>query len=194
MLLVNVLIGMLAVHLRAAAPADSLPSATQSPRGARDFTPPAPARDWNAIVLHHSATAGGSVASIDAVHRRQTDAAGKPWLGIGYHFVVGNGRSMGDGQIEPTFRWQKQLAGAHAGRREENERGIGICLIGNFDVSTPTARQLAAVRTLVKTLAARYAIPSGRVVRHQDVGATLCPGRLFPWEQVVADLPPAEGT
>jgi N-acetylmuramoyl-L-alanine amidase len=194
MLLVNALIGVLAVQVHAAAPADSLPTTTPAARSTADFTPLVPARQWNAIVLHHSATEGGSVASIDAVHRRQTDAAGKPWLGIGYHFVVGNGRSMGDGEIQPTFRWQKQLAGAHAGRREENEHGIGICLIGNFDVAPPTTRQLAAVRALVKTLAARYAIKIDRVVRHQDIGATLCPGRLFPWEQVVADLPAAKGS
>ncbi|MEX0675765.1 MAG: peptidoglycan recognition family protein [Pirellulales bacterium] len=61
----------------------------------------------------------------------------------------------------------------------------GICLIGNFDVTPPTAKQVAAVRALLNTLAKRYGIPRGRVLRHQDVTATLCPGRLFPWEQVL---------
>jgi hypothetical protein len=191
MLLVNALIGVLAITLEAA-PAEPLSTAAAPSAG--DFAPTARPRDWNTIVLHHSATAGGSVASIDAVHRRQKDADGKPWLGIGYHFVVGNGRSMSDGEIQPTFRWQQQLPGAHAGRRAENEHGIGICLIGNFDVTAPTAKQLAAVRELVRTLAARYAIPRERVVRHQDITTTLCPGRLFPWEQVVADLPASGGS
>lgn len=196
MLLLNALIGVLAVDFWAAVPAvgDSFSSENSVSRRSRDFEPAVAARDWKSIVLHHSATSGGSVESIDAVHRRQKDAEGKPWLGIGYHFVVGNGRRMGDGEIRPTFRWRKQLPGAHAGRREENERGIGICLIGNFDAAAPTAKQVAAVRVLVKTLAARYGIPRRRVLRHQDVAATLCPGRLFPWEQVLADLPPAKGT
>jgi hypothetical protein len=192
MLLVNALIGVLAISLHAA-PVDSLTSPA-APRIDDDFIPPVTARNWHSIVLHHSATAGGSVASIDAVHRRQTDADGKPWLGIGYHFVVGNGRSMGDGEIRPTFRWQKQLAGAHAGKRAENEHGIGICLIGNFDETAPTAKQLAAVRQLLKTLAARYAIPRERILRHQDITSTLCPGRLFPWEQVIAGLSAARGS
>lgn len=193
MLLVNALIGVLAIHLQAA-PADALSGAAPEAQSADEFMPPVAARDWHTIVLHHSATAAGSVESIDAVHRRKTDAGGKPWLGIGYHFVVGNGRGMGDGEIQPTFRWQKQLAGAHAGRREENEHGIGICLIGDFEVTAPTAKQVTAVRKLIKTLAARYAIPKQRVVRHRDITATLCPGRLFPWEQVVADLPAEKGS
>jgi hypothetical protein len=193
MLLLNALIGVLAVHLLAA-PAESFSPQDSAAGRALDLQPAVPARDWTAIVLHHSATSGGSIESIDAMHRRQKDADGKPWLGIGYHFVVGNGQNMGDGEIRPTFRWQKQLAGAHAGKRDENEHGIGICLIGNFDDAAPTLKQVAAVRALVKTLAARYAISRRRILRHQDVQATLCPGRLFPWEQVIAEVPEAKGS
>jgi len=103
-----------------------------------------PARTWKAIVLHHSATSGGSVASIDAVNRRQKDRGGVPWRGIGYHFVVGNGQQMGDGQIQPTFRWREQLDGAHAAVKRMNEQAIGICLIGNFDDVPPTPIQVVS--------------------------------------------------
>jgi len=148
-----------------------------------------PARQWRTIVLHHSATAEGDVASIDAVHRQQKDSAGNPWLGIGYHFVVGNGQRMGDGEVRATFRWRGQMAGAHAGRRDQNEHGIGICLIGNFESSPPTPKQLAALTDLLKNLSTRYAITRTHVLRHQDVRSTLCPGRLFPWEQMLATVP-----
>ncbi len=159
-----------------------------------EIEPQVPPRAWSKIVLHHSATRGGSVASIDAVHRQQKDRSGAPWLGIGYHFVIGNGRDMGDGVLEPTFRWARQLPGAHAGRREENERGIGICLIGNFDETPPTARQMDTLNSLLRSLAARFSIPPECVLRHSDVQATRCPGRLFPWGQVVAGLEPASGS
>jgi hypothetical protein len=152
----------------------------------------APRRVWRAIVLHHSATRGGDVAAIDAVHRQQKDRAGVPWRGIGYHFVVGNGRQMADGSIEPTFRWREQLDGAHASANRMNEQAIGICLVGNFDEAAPTAKQIASVSKLVQTLAEQYSIDRHRVFRHQDVQATLCPGRLFPWDQVLAGLPPAK--
>jgi hypothetical protein len=148
-----------------------------------------PSREWRTIVLHHSATLEGNVASIDAVHRQQKDSDGNPWLGIGYHFVVGNGRQMGDGEVRATFRWRGQMAGAHAGRSEQNEHGIGICLIGNFEDTPPTPKQLAALTELLKTLSMRYAITRSHVLRHQDVRATLCPGRFFPWEQMLAEVP-----
>ncbi|HEV3136527.1 MAG TPA: peptidoglycan recognition family protein [Pirellulales bacterium] len=158
--------------------------------GPRDrFEPPVASRAWKSIVLHHSATEQGSVSSIDAAHRKQKDRRGHPWLGIGYHFVVGNGRPMADGEVQPTFRWLQQLSGAHAGSRDFNESGIGICLIGNFDERAPTAKQVASVRELLQILARRYAIPRERILRHLDVQATLCPGRLFPWDQALAGLP-----
>ncbi len=151
-----------------------------------------PQRDWTSIVLHHSATSGGDVAAIDKVHRQQRDSNGQPWLGIGYHFVIGNGRPMGDGEVEATFRWRRQLPGAHAGRHDYNEHGIGICLIGNFDEAPPTEKQLAAARELVRHLAQQYRIPRPRILRHRDVQSTACPGRRFPWEEfraAVAALP-----
>lgn len=187
MLLRITLMGMLSAVLPAAATAVS-PS--QAVLDVEDSA----ARDWDCIVLHHSATSGGSVEAIDAVHRRQRDSAGKPWLGIGYHFVVGNGHSMADGEVQPTFRWRQQLAGAHAGRRQQNEHGIGICLVGNFDEAPPTERQLAALGDLLQALSDRYSISRTSVLRHQDVHATQCPGRLFPWEQVLADVPEKDGS
>jgi len=62
-----------------------------------------------------------------------SDRSGKPWLGIATHFVVGNGQKWVDGEVQATFRWHKQLPGAHAAYRDHNDNGIGICLIGNFD-------------------------------------------------------------
>ena len=191
MLLLNVLVTLIATAWSAtplAAEPCQLDSQPDGLQASGNFKPTVPSREWNSIVLHHSATAVGDVASIDAVHRAQKDRFGNPWLGIGYHFVIGNGRKMADGEIQPTFRWSKQLPGAHAGTRSYNEHGIGICLIGNFEEAAPTARQLVAVGNLMKTLAERYAIPREQVLRHRDVQATACPGRLFPWEQVMADL------
>jgi hypothetical protein len=153
-----------------------------------EFEPPGVSLDWKYLVLHHSATDGGSVESVDAGHRLRKDQFGNPWLGIGYHFVVGNGHGMPDGQVEPTFRWREQLPGAHAGSREHNRLGIGICLIGNFDDALPTPRQIAAVRQLCHWLIGRYQIPCKRVLRHLDVAATSCPGRLFPYAQLIDEL------
>jgi hypothetical protein len=153
-----------------------------------EFEPPGVSLDWKYLVLHHSATEGGSVESVDAGHRQRKDQFGNPWLGIGYHFVIGNGEGMPDGQIEPTFRWKEQLHGAHAGSRQHNRRGVGICLIGNFEEAPPTPRQIAAVGQLCEWLGGRYEIPRERVLRHLDVAATKCPGRLFPYRELIDEL------
>jgi hypothetical protein len=150
------------------------------------FEPPIASHAWKYIVLHHSAGDEGSVASIDADHRQRTDRAGRHWLGIGYHFVIGNGQGMPDGLIEPTFRWREQLHGAHAGSHEYNRDGIGICLVGDFSQSPPSDRQVAAARQLIGWLSARYSIDAKHVLRHGDVAASDCPGRFFPAELLVS--------
>ena len=133
-------------------------------------------RAWEFVVVHHTATAAGDVASIHAAHRRRRDAAGNRWRGVGYHFVVGNGRGMPDGSVEPTFRWRGQLSGAHAGDREGNAAGVGVALIGDFTKTDPTPAQLAAVRRLIAHLRAAYDIPADGVRPHSDFVATACPG------------------
>ena len=152
------------------------------------WEPTVASRPWSYIVLHHSATDQGDVDAIDAEHRGRTDADGNPWLGIGYHFVIGNGHGMSDGRIEPTFRWLEQLHGAHAGSRPHNDAGIGICLIGNFDEQPPSPLQMAAVRRLVHDLTHRYGIAPENVLKHSDVKATACPGTHFPYEELIQSL------
>jgi N-acetyl-anhydromuramyl-L-alanine amidase AmpD len=141
-------------------------------------------REWRTIVIHHTAARHGSVESIHEAHLKRKDSNGNPWLGIGYHFVIGNGQGMSDGEIEQTFRWREQLQGAHAGAGEYNERGIGIALVGNFDEEPPTAAQLAAVKQLVSALQIRFGIAGDKVIGHSDIKATACPGRHFPIDEV----------
>ena len=148
----------------------------------------APSRRWNYIVIHHSATIGGTMEAIDQGHRgRGFDN------GVGYHFMVNNGRSPGtaDGQITPTPRWLEQLDGAHtkvAGHPEFNTEGIGICLIGNLDEHQPTPAQMASLEMLVQTLRGRYDVPLERIVGHGELKNTRCPGRLFPMQEFLMDL------
>jgi hypothetical protein len=144
----------------------------------------APVRDWKYLVIHHTATNSGNVEVIDAAHRQKKDRQGNPWLGIGYHFVIGNGNGMDDGAIESTFRWRGQMPGAHAGSAEHNSSGIGICLVGNFEEAAPTRAQLAAVHRLTQALADRYSLSGRDVIGHSDVKSTACPGKLFPLAEI----------
>jgi len=156
------------------------------------WKPDAELREWNYIVLHHTASDSGSVDSIHQEHLKRKDKNGNHWLGIGYHFVIGNGNGMPDGEIEPTFRWRQQLQGAHAGVADYNQHGIGVVLIGNFEHSPPTDAQSEAVKDLVGILKREYGIASSKVLGYGDVKATECPGKLFPMSEVRSSQPADE--
>ena len=112
---------------------------------------------------------------------------GRPsWEGVGYDFVIGNGIDSGDGQVEVTFRWRRQMAGAHCGGTPDNwanEDAVGICLVGNFNYTTPTTQQMQSLLKLVRFLKKRYGISNGSIYGHKNTpGAhvTDCPGHKFP--------------
>jgi N-acetylmuramoyl-L-alanine amidase len=142
-------------------------------------------RKWLYIVIHHSATPVGSEA---AFHRFHRDVKG--WDGIGYDFVIGNGNGARDGLVEVTYRWEKQLVGAHAGSKLYNERGIGICLVGDLENGRMSAKQLEALVGLVNYLQERCNIPTANIVGHSQVRprGTICPGKNFPWFELLPRL------
>ncbi|HRA88896.1 MAG TPA: peptidoglycan recognition family protein [Planctomycetaceae bacterium] len=140
--------------------------------------------EWTYIIVHHSATESGSVESIHADHLNRRDANGNPWLGIGYHFVIGNGQGMPDGTVQATFRWKEQIHGAHSGMSLYNARGIGICLIGDFQQNPPSHAQIASLKQLVKVLATRHRITPDHFMGHAAVKPTACPGKHFPLNEI----------
>jgi hypothetical protein len=140
--------------------------------------------DWQYIVVHHSATDSGSIESIHKEHLERRDGEGNPWLGIGYHFLIGNGRGMPDGAVRATFRWKEQIHGAHSGDAVFNTRGIGICVIGNFENGPPSMAQLESLKSLVKILAVRHRITPENFMGHGSVKATACPGKHFPLNEI----------
>ena len=156
----------------------------------RDWLPPSRAeKRWTAIVIHHSATENGNAAIFDRMHREE-----KHWEGVGYDFVIGNGIDSGDGQVEVTFRWRRQIAGAHCGGTPgnwANEDAVGICLVGNFNHELPTARQMQSLLRLIRFLQKRYGIPKSRIYGHKTTpGArvTDCPGNMFPMARLKSML------
>jgi LysM repeat protein len=139
------------------------------PRGVR-------ARRWRYIVIHHSATSVGNAAIFDRCHRNR-----RMKYGLAYHFVIGNGTRSGDGEIEVGGRWTAQLHGGHCGDYRMNQIGIGICLVGDFEKTHPTRKQMESLLYLLKYLIKEYNVPKQRVIGHRDVrgGDTKCPGKNF---------------
>jgi len=142
----------------------------------------APAADaesptWDGIVIHHSASIQGSLATITRQHELQG------LNGLGYHFVIGNGNGAEDGELLVGYRWSEQLPGAHVdGPRGEryNATKIGICLIGDGDRRGFTAEQMSTLMQVVRGLQEEFDIPDSAVELHRDVASTSSPGRFFP--------------
>lgn len=132
---------------------------------------------WSSIVLHHSGSIAGSPASLDAQSRSQG------LKGLGYHFVIGNGNGLDDGELYIGPRWLDQVAGAHvAGERadEWNRSAVGVCLVGDGRRRDFTDRQMAELVSLVAELCRDLQIPKDRVYLHRDLTRTEDPGRRFP--------------
>lgn len=137
------------------------------------------ARRWKYIVAHHSGIEDGNARTYDREHRRRGYENG-----LAYHFVIGNGRDSGEGEIEIGTRWTRQIQGGHVRSEEYNEHGIGICLVGNFENRSLTERQLASFTALVdwlRTEAPLGLTPSFTVHRWVDRNHTVCPGKHFPY-------------
>lgn len=132
---------------------------------------------WQAIVVHHSGSPVGKPASIDAEHRRMN------LKGLGYHFVIGNGAGMENGEIHVGYRWMDQVPGAHASGADAewyNLHSIGICLVGDGDTDSFTEAQMRRLTDLVNALAREFKIPRDRILLHSDVAPVSDPGPMFP--------------
>lgn len=124
----------------------------------------------NRIILHHS---GVSVLqSVEVIHNYHKNT--NKWAGIGYHFYVRKDGSIYRGRPE-------EMIGAHA--YGANSDSIGICAEGNFNEETMSEVQKNAIKELVAYLKEKYNIT--KVQRHSDTIATTCPGKNYPFEDIV---------
>ncbi len=139
---------------------------------------------WRFIIVHNSGTRQGNARIFDYYHRnvrRMTN-------GLAYHFVIGNGTSSGNGEIEVGNRWRRQINGGHVHSDYLNNISLGICLVGDFNRDQPTRAQLDSCEELIRYLRARC----GKV-EHNDIPVrphremnpprwpTDCPGDAFPY-------------
>jgi len=125
-------------------------------------------------IIHHSYSGDVSSQTIHEWHlQRETD--GRPWLGIGYHFVIRRNGGIETGRAIDTV-------GAHAGA-SANGDSIGTCITGNFEVDLPTPQQIDSLLWLHRVhLRERYG--DLELTGHNQHMATSCPGTRFPWAEV----------
>lgn len=127
------------------------------------------------IIIHHAAINSADVYAIHNSHIQQG------WAGIGYNFYVRK-----DGSVFEGRGWNK--VGAHTSGY--NDESVGICCEGYYEhdangyTQAPPNAQLTALIKMVAWAMERYGLDSGDIYGHRELGATACPGNLFPLAEV----------
>lgn len=122
------------------------------------------------IILHHAA-GDGDVESIHNWH-----IYGNGWLGIGYHFYIRKDGTIYRGRPE-------EMVGGHT--YGSNSTSIGICCEGNFENEKMSPAQKNSCGELVGYLLEKWPTVY-KVSKHKDYNATACPGKNFPFEDIIA--------
>jgi N-acetylmuramoyl-L-alanine amidase len=127
---------------------------------------------FDRITIHHQ---GGEVTTStdrDRVIRNisgvLTGHAGRGYGDIGYHFVVDYAGTAWEGR-------SLVYEGAHVA--EQNEKNIGIMLLGNFELQSPSEAQMGCLKKMIATLRDHYQVKKHRIYGHRDLGASACPGK-----------------
>ncbi len=131
---------------------------------------------YDRITIHHqggrpsvSRVQNAVVSEIDAIyggHRRLR------YGDIAYHFIVDYSGRVWEGR---SLAYQ----GAHV--IKENDRNLGVLLLGNFEEQSPSQESLDSILSLVQRLRVRFGVKKHRVYGHRDLGSSVCPGKhLYP--------------
>lgn len=120
------------------------------------------------LVLHHAAWKTCTVQDVHNAH------INNGWAGIGYHYFVRKNGEIWRGRPEGTV-------GAHA--IGVNAKSIGICAEGDYSTETMPTVQLNSIISLCRDIINRY--PNICLVRHCEVSATDCPGKNYPFNEIV---------
>jgi N-acetylmuramoyl-L-alanine amidase len=141
---------------------------------------------WDTIVIHHLGQPAGSPESLDRAHRKSGLS------GLGYHFLIGNGNGLDDGDVHVGYRWLNQISAAKpvdVDPSHWSDGTITVCLVGNGNRRPFTDQQLEHLSHLVQRLQLELSISPQRVLLAQEVGSDeTSPGLYFAEAQFRSQL------
>ena len=152
------------------------------------------------IVVHHSLTKDGNVVDTNAIidyHERVLGWKSRSGKSGGYHGYI----EVAGGELKYFRGRGEDEDGAHCKEFGMNHKSLGVCVVGNFDLTPPPIQTLFFLRDLCFAWMVNYGIPASRVLGHRDVGLMAgfdwrkkgptgirefktCPGSLFPMESL----------
>lgn len=127
------------------------------------------------VIVHHSAGNDGPAVNVQEIKRIHVQERG--WEDIGYHFLIDEVNGI------PQIYCGRNLEfeGAHCPGKNDY---VGVCVIGNFSKSEPSAAKLEKLSSLLKGLMFWYKLTPEQIHKHSDFKATACPGEKFPWKSI----------
>jgi len=85
-----------------------------------------------------------------------------------------------NGQIEILTGRPLLAVGAHVKEDKMNQRSIGICVVGNYDLLPPSSEYLETLAPVLFHLCKIFQLTPDKIVRHQDFAPyKSCPGNAF---------------
>lgn len=128
------------------------------------------------VVVHHTTGQYRDHSTVQAIQRfHQVD---RGWADVGYNFLVAP-----NGKIYEGRGWDVQ--GAHA--RGHNSTSVGVAYIGDGRLPVPDAA-FEAISFLIDEAKKRFG--NVKVVGHNAVGSTVCPGPVIDrWLQTPPEKP-----
>lgn len=162
-------------------------------------------RRWSFLVIHHSATPDGAFLSdFDAIkkfhmsyrYKGETITKEKaeelqsqgvkiilPWVDIAYHYVI----EYLNGKLVLRLGRDIETSGAHCVGM--NGKGVGICLVGNYDTKEPDDEQYELLSNMCIELMKAFQIPVQNIKPHHFYAPwKSCPGNKFNWMKFASNI------
>jgi len=135
------------------------------------------------IIIHCSGTKDSETVSWSAIRRYHVYDKG--WRAIGYHYGI----ELIDDRYEILVGRMMNERGAHCPEDGMNGKSLGICFIGDFDLTSPPVPQWELGIRFVKSLLEILDIPIQRVWGHNIFNhLKTCPGKRFNMAKFRAEL------
>jgi hypothetical protein len=101
-----------------------------------------------------------------------------PYRDIAYNATV----EQINGEYEVLIGRPWDMSGAHT--LGHNDKSLGLCLVGNFNLAPPPLGQLAIAAKFISMWQRIYSIPTEQIFEHRDFSSTDCPGDFFDLDEL----------
>lgn len=134
------------------------------------------------IILHHSLTEDNKLLNnYNGIYNYHTITKG--WSDIGYHWVLEYDKGI--------LQWKKgrdeKTRGAHCSQDNQNYKSIGICVVGNYDVSYLNEEQIQMILNKKKEIELMHNRNMPIELHRNYATYKTCPGRNITLELFESD-------